>query len=261
MLKILTMGRWTGDQVLIEPAPSTYQPTAESESEIDRAWSNAKCRLGERLFDGPMCRMESWSAAPEALTIRLSQTSYRIFLGTNMTNPALPPAQQANPVGISTALVSADRWLLLGRRSGNVAYYPHRVHPFAGSLEPANRPDVFDEARRELHEELSLARHEIDDLAVLGIVQDTRLNHPELILTAHATLARDQIIDRLDRHEHVACWSCQDEPHALAEAMLDDLAEFTPVAIGTTLLHGRDRFGPPWYERLSIRLPISETAA
>jgi hypothetical protein len=260
MLKILTRGRWTGDQVRVEPSPNTYQPTADSEAEIDRAWSDAKRRLGQRLFDGPMCRMESWSAAPQALTLRLSQTSYRLFLGTNMTDPSLPPEQRANPVGVSVALVSADGWLMLGRRSGNVAYYPHRVHPFAGSLEPADRPDVFEQALRELHEELSLARHEIGELAVLGIVQDTRLNHPELVLTARATLARDQIIARLDRHEHVACWSCQDEPHALSEAMLDGLAEFTPVALGAALLHGCERFGQPWFDSLSIRLPISETA-
>ena len=40
-------------------------------------------------FDGPMCRLESWDASPGALNLTLSPTSYRIFLGTNMTHPNL----------------------------------------------------------------------------------------------------------------------------------------------------------------------------
>ena len=42
----------------------------------------------------------------------------------------------ANPVGVSPALLSADNFLIMGRRNASVAYYPNRIHPFAGALEP-----------------------------------------------------------------------------------------------------------------------------
>ena len=90
---------------------------------IDRAWQTASARPGVKLFDGPMCRLESWSAlAGGALQLTLSRTSYKLFMGTNMCHPELAdrfgPQVLANPVGVSPALETADGFLMLGRRNG-----------------------------------------------------------------------------------------------------------------------------------------------
>ena len=60
-------------------------------------------------------------------------------------------------LGISVALISRDQRLVMGRRNERVAYYPGRIHPFAGALEPADELDIFAAVRRELQEELGLA--------------------------------------------------------------------------------------------------------
>lgn len=242
-------GRWGAGEVTLREVQSGYNPSPQVVEAIDRAWASAKLRLGERLFDGPMCRLEGFDVENGTLTIRWSRTGYRNFLGTNMAHPDLPTEQRANPVGVSTALVTDDGWFMLGRRSGNVAYYPHRLHPFAGSLEPRDSVDLFDEARRELLEELSLSAEEVVDLVMLGIVQDTKLNHPETILHARTRLRRDQVEARMDRHEHAECWACRDEAEALLEAVARVRAELTPVALATALLHGYSRFGSAWLRR------------
>lgn len=251
MLRVRTTGCWRDGQVLVRETPTTYHPSADTEAAIERAWTAAKARLGDHLFDGPMCRFEGFEidAAGGRCVLSFSRTSYRLFLGTNLASATLPGQERANPVGVSTGLVSADGWFLLGRRSGRVAYYPHRLHPFAGSLEPSDRPDLFDEARRELREELSLSAADVGDLALLGIVEDLAISHPETILHARTTLARGEVESRLDRHEHAECWACRDDPRALAEAAVAELGHLTPVALGAMLLHGRDRFGEGWYRR------------
>ena len=47
------------------------------------------------------------------------------------------------PSESGASLLTRDGWLLYGRRNATVAYYPNRVHPFAGTLEPGDLADVF----------------------------------------------------------------------------------------------------------------------
>ena len=54
-----------------------------------RAWDEVNARPGVRLFDGAMCRLESWAVRGDRLELVLSETTYRTFLGTNLSNPGL----------------------------------------------------------------------------------------------------------------------------------------------------------------------------
>src|SRR5690242_6615439 len=122
MLIVHECGRWDVGDVSIEWVESSRPIVPRVEEIIERAWRDAKARLGDKLFDGPMCRMESRAAREDGkLHLRLSRTSYRIFLGTNMTHSELAkefgPQILANPIGVSPALISSDGYLLLGRRN------------------------------------------------------------------------------------------------------------------------------------------------
>jgi len=89
--------------------------------------------------------------------------------------------------------VTADDWLLLGRRNATVAYYPSRVPPFAGALEPGDPTDVFAEARRELREELGFVEHDVSDIRLAGIVEDASLRQPELIFRVRTVRTRARL--------------------------------------------------------------------
>lgn len=261
-MNVHVTGCWFPQHVLLRWGESTYRSTPEIDRLIELAWQQAKLRLGDKLFDGPMCRLESFECRsskvdcrnafstvdnPQStLVLSVSRTSYRIFLGTNMSHPELADthgqAVMANPVGVSTALITADNFLMLGRRSDQVAYYPHMLHPFAGSLEPSplgehgDPPDLFAEARRELHEELGLDGDQLGEWLCLGIVEDARLRHPETILSARSTLTRSEVENRLLGHEHTDAWSCPATAAGIAAA-LEDRSMFTPVAQATLELY------------------------
>jgi 8-oxo-dGTP pyrophosphatase MutT (NUDIX family) len=205
---------------------------------IEKAWSDAQRQANVQLFDGPLCRLERISADGPALNLRLSRTSYKMFLGTNLHNVSLADQygadSLANPVGLSCALFSSDGQLLFGQRNDRVAYYPGRIHPFAGALEPAERVDVFEEARRELAEELHLNADDIAEMRCIGMVEDLSLRQPELVFSVRSRLTRAQIEQRVDATEHAAIFAIPANRDA-ARAFVDD-PRLTPVAVGTIML-------------------------
>jgi hypothetical protein len=248
ILTIHAVGPWQQGQVRIRWTPDTRLRIAEAETQIDHAWAQASARPGIHLFDGPMCRMESWHASNDAVELNLSRTSYKPFFGTNLSHPELAdrfgPQVLANAVGVSPALVSADGLLMLGRRNSSVAYYPDRAHPFAGALEPRDDLDVFADVRRELSEELHFTDSDIADIQCTGIAEDRRLRQPELIFAVTSTRTRAEIESQLDATEHRACWTTPADRDTLPAATRDPV--LTPVAVAALLLWGRVHFGTSW---------------
>jgi 8-oxo-dGTP pyrophosphatase MutT (NUDIX family) len=143
----------------------------------------------------------------------------------------------ANPVGVSTALETCDGWLLLGRRNDSVAYYPNRVHPFAGALEPAEPLDVFAEVRRELSEELAMTADNITDMQCIGMVEDLSLRQPELIFHVLSSRSRRQIEAKLDATEHAGVYAIRTADLRAAKTIDDPI--LTPVAAASLVLWKR----------------------
>lgn len=254
-LHVRTAGDWPPAQVHTSWAAGTHAVPPEARDLIERTWGVTLARPGVKLFDGPMCRMESWAERDGRLEVALSRTTYKQFLGTNMSHPELAdrygPAVLANPVGVSPALETADGYLLLGRRNDSVAYYPGRIHPFAGSLEPtdgaAAAPDPFAAVRRELAEELSMGEEDLADVRCTGIAEDTALRQPELIFRALSTRTRAEIEARVARDEHHGAVAVRATADGVAPLLRDP--QVTPVGLAAVLLWGRVRLGDDWYRR------------
>ena len=255
MLKFHAVGDWQPGQVSARVVACTRLILPEVEQMIEEAWQAALHRRGLRLFDGPMCRLEAWEASAQELRLALSETSYKPFVGTNLTNPDLAerygPQVMANPVGVSPALHTADGYLMLGRRNGSVAYYPNRAHPFAGALEPRDGGDVFRAVRRELAEELSLADANVPQLRCVGLVEDRALRQPELIFLAETTRTRSEIEAQVHREEHGDSMAVETTKEAIARAIGDPA--LTPVAAASLLLWGRATWGEKWFSAQAER--------
>lgn len=255
MLKFLAIGVWRPGEISISWIESSRPVIDEVEQIIDRTWQKAIARPGIHLFDGPMCRMESFEAQDSRLRLSLSRTSYKVFYGTNMHHSELADrfgqSALANPVGLSGLLLTSDGHAVMGRRNEKVAYYPGRVHPFAGCLEPSENVDVFEEILREFREELSLSRDDLTELLCIGVAEDQSLRQPELIFLARAKQTRDEIQSRLDPAEHLGVWSIPATVEAATKALKSG-EQFTPVGVAAILLWGRIQFDDQWFE--SVRL-------
>jgi hypothetical protein len=197
---IIAEGDWRRDAVEVRRVDPSPQDPVD-----DAPWHAAKRQLGSRLFDGPMARLEGFDLADGRLRLEVSRTSYKRFVCTNLAHRHdLPDRQLARPIGVSAGLVCGDGLVLMGRRGDGVAYYPNRIHPFAGSIDwPRHGPiDVFEECQRELAEELSLAARDLADMALMAIVEDRQLRHPELLFHVSTPLSSDEVAATLDPAEH-----------------------------------------------------------
>ena len=232
---LLVTGHWRPGQVRATWAEDSRPHIDEVEQAIEQAWLSAHAQKGKKLFDGPMCRLEKWMATPKGLELTLSPTSYRIFFGTNLSNPGLADrfgkSVLANATGLSAGLMTTDGYLMLGRRNKSVAYYPGRVHPFAGSLEPKDSGDVFAAMQRELAEELSIKSNEIQNMHCAAIAEDRSIRHPELIFPIFLSLTREQVEAQLDAAEHETCRAVPLKAADLEHAIGD--GELTPIAAAT----------------------------
>ena len=133
--------------------------------------------------------------------------------------------------------------------SAKVAYYPSRVHPFAGCMEP-NDVDPFATIVRELKEELSLDETDIPEIRCTGIAEDKQLRQPELIFAARTTRSRAQIEAHLDPVEHQSIWAIPATADAIMTAAPQD-KHLTPVAVAALLLWGRMTFGQSWFDPMA----------
>ncbi len=216
--------------VRAEWTASTRAIVPEVERLIDESWQRATCRPGVKLFDGAVARCESISVADDVLRITLSRTSYRIVVGTNFENPRLADTVgshvMANPLGVSAGLITIDGHLVFGRRNASVAYYPERVHPFAGSLEVRDSVSLFDDVRRELQEELNFAPRDVESVVCLGVVEDLRMRHPETVYVVRTPRTLDAVRATMDPEEHASLWHAPLD--RLADAMTDE--SLTPFA-------------------------------
>jgi hypothetical protein len=251
------IGRFEPGQVRVDWTDSRRRIDPDIEALIEQQWSAALRRPGIHLFDGAMGRLESADVRDGTLHLTLSRTSYRVFVGTNMSCGCLPAdadrATFANPLGLSTLLISADGHLLMGRRNERVAYYPLHVHPFAGCLEPAEAVDVFDEIRRELREELSIEPAGIEQIVCLGMAEDPKLRQPELIFATRCRRALPEIAAALHPEEHRGIFTRPATQTGLESAIAADEA-FTPVGLAALLLWGHHQFGQPWFQQQLRRL-------
>jgi hypothetical protein len=199
---------------------------------IEAAWAAAIDSKTRLLFDGPLCRVESWRVTGGRLHLSLSRTSYKWFWGTNLHRPELPESQLANALGLSALVQSTDGFLLLGRRNATVAYHPNRVHPFAGSAEGI---DLFAETRRELAEELNFTPADIAAIRCIGMAEDADIRQPELIFRVLSTRTRAEIEQRLDRAEHKGIRAVPAQK-ARVFSVLNRRSRLTPIARATLYL-------------------------
>lgn len=227
MFRTHFFGNFAAGQVETSWVKSTLRLPREVRDAVESAWKAAVRRRGKLLFDGPMCRLESWRVEGTRLRMTFSRTSYKWFWGINLNNLVrhdLGPPVLVNALGLSAALESSDGYLMLGRRNETVAYHPKRVHPFAGS---AVDIDVFAEMRRELSEELGLGETDIADIRCIGMAEDLVIRQPELVFRVVSTLSRARIQRRLDAGEHDGVWTVRAKANSIARRANDK--QLTPI--------------------------------
>ncbi|MCC7291286.1 MAG: hypothetical protein IT449_04385 [Phycisphaerales bacterium] len=265
---VQAFGRYAASQVTQAWHDAPRRSPPQVEALIAQTWER-KCaeamEKGVLLYNGELARLLRCQASPTSLHLDLGPGCYRDFVGTNLHHAAEVASYGddclGNPCGVSSNVITADGFLLLGRRNDRVAYHPGCLHPFGGALEAddraAQRFDLFSAARRELCEELRLTPDEIRGLTCIGLVRDREMLQPEFLFDAVLTLSLSDVLARFDplaqHQEHARLESCFDLPEEVIP-FLSRSQPIAPIGEGGLLLHGRHEWGMDWYETTCLVL-------
>lgn len=265
---------WEWQESFAEDAVDTThcvgaRPTTPAiEAAIARVWETEKALAetdGRLIHNGTLGRLVDLTRQADRLYLTLGETRYRDFLGTNVFHAAriqaINPHALANPLGISSLIVSSDGYLLFGRRSDRVAVHRGYLQTFGGMLEAPDRTktgyDVFRCVRRELSEELGLLSTEFTTLFTIGLVRDRSLLQPELLFEVEIGITRDEVEQRFSPErsngEHAALEAVPDRPDAMVP-FLNNSEPVTPIAQAAILLHGLRTWGSEWFHETCLLL-------
>ena len=268
-------GRFAPDDIemqwLAQPRPSSDA----IDSSIDEIWQQEMQRAGRdgrKLFDGRLCRLIACQPHDRRLTLVCGPVTFREFVGTNLMQSRLcythGPAVLADPIGVSAALLTNDRYLVLGRRAAGVAVNPRRIHPVGGMLEPPREggvPDPFACILREIVEETGLEREDIGQSVCLGLIRDKQMLQPELpfhvpLKVGFDTLRRS-VESAPDGMEHDELIPIRNDPSIVVTFLQANHDDMTPVAVATLLLHGLSAWGSGWLASARGSIPEGDTTA
>jgi len=284
-------GSFPPDRVHVHFDPSPRPTTVLLEDVIAKEWQRQMARAkreNHMLFNGSLMRYVNHAITPNiaatldhatdhqtttaspnsprrkpadlAFHLTIGPTCYRDFVGTNLFNhhrlKEFGWHRFANPIGTTATLITRDSHICYGRRSAQVAYHALHVHTFGGGLEESDRAadgtiDPFASLCRELDEELSLSRDELEDLVCVGLLRDKEICQPEMLFEAGVDLTVEELRAKwataTSRDEHQEIIAFPDEPDAIVP-FIQGCDAIAPVAVGALFLHGRRRWGQAWFE-------------
>ena len=254
------VGQFSRDDLAVQWSDQPRPSTEKIDQQIEQVWRELTQQAkesGRKLYNGRLARLIGYTQHDKKLELTLGPVSYKEFLGTNMTHAALRyqhgPEVLADALGVSAAVITADGYVLLGRRSHKVMFHGGQVHPLGGIVELGRhgKADPFDVIETELAEEAGLLRKSIRQTLCLGLVRDKKIVQPELVfgvtVDAEAGALREQAAKALDNFEHTELVAARNEPSSMVTFIGQNFAELTPVAVATLLLHGMKCWGSGWF--------------
>ena len=255
------VGTFARSDVTVNWSDQRRQCNDELRRLIDQAWELALWHAkkgGRTIFDGPLCRLISYTVDAGRFDMTLGPVSYKEFVGTNQTQAYVRylhgPEALADPLGVSASIVTADGFLLLGLRSTHVAQYPERLHPIGGTVEPRDETgliDPFQSMLDEFAEETGAALDNVSDITLLGLVRDKNTVQPELIfdlkVDVDAAAIRRGAETAVDAEEHTNIVPVRDHPAAVVTFIQQNFSLLTPVGLAALLLHGQQHWGSGWF--------------
>lgn len=150
-------------------------------------------------FDGQLLRMAAYRIENGRLNITANSTCFSAYVVSRHASFAEehPQADRADPIGLTVVLMTADQQVILTKRSLTADQNPGGLYLIGGYAEPAASEgiDLFDEAARELAEEVAVTDISRSASFAIGLAYDPVFCHPELFLLTASGSTAAEILD------------------------------------------------------------------
>lgn len=206
IFKTLFTGHFTSNEVQIDwqPQQRTLPPTLISKMEA--FWKQEIVAKDKQhfIFNGDLCRLNSWQIEIEILRLDLGLTNYKELLYSNRFTAELEQefgeSCLSKALGISVVLMSNDDQLILIKRSGSVGEFPNCIDVIGGHIHPQEHatdsiPDAFLAIKDEIREELDLSVKDDAKLKCIGAIETIATKKPELVFQLKIDLKAQNVLE------------------------------------------------------------------
>lgn len=158
-----------------------YTSLAESLTKL--TWERLLSESPAKLFDGRVYSLIDYRFCEDIIDLRLQETSYRYFCGTNLLNSGiLRHSEMANTLAACFVVETTNNKIILGLRSNQVAENSGYWHVPGGNIDDlSENNDISAIVENELLEELGISPEQIDLKTCLALAENSLINKPELI--------------------------------------------------------------------------------
>jgi hypothetical protein len=248
--RIHLSGIWPRSQVQIDYQSIEYDFPGEFARQSLAFWETQLALPNRHLFNGALCRLENFSQDNGALQLSLSRTCYRDLLFSNAnTDELLRALGETGPVrglGISAVIETADGFLPLIRRSEHVGEGPGGLDVIGGHVHPDEHfrngvPDVFFAIADEVHAELGIPLHLLENFVCCGLAENWRHRKPELVFFLKLALTMQEVQMMAETaheaEEFTELFAIRVEPTSLQRFIAEKTVRITPSAHGCLQLY------------------------
>lgn len=253
IFNLLISGNFNQNEVKIIWNPSLRVLPDSLMEKIEEYWNKEILQTSKSnyLFNGDLCRLNSWGIAQNRLNLFLGRTNYKeLIYSNNFVQEIVKHFGMellSKALGISAVLVSRDEKIVLIERSESVGEYPGRLDVLGGHIHPSEHavsgvPDPFYAIKAELKEEVNLQVSENEAVICLGLIENRSTNKPELIFLIKSHRNSGEIINlSLSVHssELTQVFTIAGNMNSLTSFLVNKKDQLSPSAYGALWLYGQ----------------------
>ncbi len=246
--EILASGVFPQNKLKIIHTKRTVCYDEKTTALIEKHWKDEIYKAYKKnklLFNGPIYRLEKFEKKGSSLIVYVSATNFKELMGTNFYHPELAEvygkSYLSNAIALCTFLETADEYFVFVKRSTKVYFGEGLWHLIAGQFSIEKNEtrtlSVLEVLYKELLEEGSLVKVDIESCVCLGLIRDKIHFKPELVFYTKIHLSAKDVAEKIntahDGYEH-------EEVTFIKKSDLDSFmksGKFTSIAQGNYYLY------------------------
>lgn len=195
---LLAVGVWRCIQVKCRYSSESNSQRTADPSYVRETWDSYQAQY-PLAFNGPLLGLVATERCdPKELGLTVKNTNYAEYVATREVDfqNTHPQTERANPIGLTTIVLSSDNTVTVTRRSADADQNPEMPYFVGGYVEPPTDENldhvICANAAREMEEELGLTS---PNVLIVGMGMDPVYCHPELFATTRLPLRSDEIAE------------------------------------------------------------------
>ena len=207
--EVLASGVFPRNKLKIVHTKRTLSYDEKTIALIEKHWKNEiqeAHKKNKLLFNGPIYRLENYEIKNDLLIVYVSETNFKELMGTNFHHPELAKeygkSYLSNAIALCTFLETGDEYFVFVKRSANVYFGEGLWHLIAGQFSIEGNEtrtlSVFEVLYKELFEEGSLTKDDLEKCVCLGLIRDTVRFKPELVFYTKTLLSANEVAEKID---------------------------------------------------------------